>query len=143
MKRIWYIANIGLVAVAWWDGYYSIAPERLLLTNADPIACLALFLVMLLFTLGCVYYSTRRWGQNTLRRPSLHRNPLNWWTDPLQSLFISTCLLAALTIGAALRRPAIGSIGFWMTGVYCSMTIGLVVGQLLVYWIYRHKIIKV
>jgi hypothetical protein len=70
MKQIWYIANIGLVVLASWDGYRSITPERLLRANPDSIACFALFAIMPLFTLGCVYYSTRRWGQNTLRHPT-------------------------------------------------------------------------
>jgi hypothetical protein len=50
--------------------------------------------------------------------------------------------MATMAIGAALRRPAIGSVGFWMVGIYGSMAIGLVVGQLLVYRIYRRRIAK-
>lgn len=50
--------------------------------------------------------------------------------------------MATMAIGAALRRPAIGSVGFWMVGNYSSMAIGLAVGQLFVYQIYRRHIVK-
>ena len=68
-------------------------------------------------------------------------HPLNWWGDPLQSLFISTCIMGSTAIGSALRHPTIGSIGFWTLAVYVCFALGLLVGQILVYRIYRENII--
>jgi len=48
--------------------------------------------------------------------------------------------MAAMAIGSALRRPTIGSVGFWTSCVYFCFAIGLLVGQVLVYWIYREHI---
>jgi hypothetical protein len=111
MKTIWYVINIALVALALLGGYNSLSPEKLRHTNPDAIACGIILLVMPLFSIGSVSYSIRRWNHNRLARPSLSRNPLNWWGDPLQSLFISTCGMAAMAVGSAVRRPTIGSVG--------------------------------
>jgi hypothetical protein len=141
MRYIWYAVNIGSVTLAPWGGYASMAPERLRHTNPDAIACVSILVMMPLFALGSVYYSVRRWkGGNRLSRPSWDRNPLNWWGDPLQSLFISTCILATTAIGSALRRPTLGSVAFWTFGVYVCFAIGLLVGQVLVYRVYREQI---
>ena len=118
MKNIWYVVNIALVALALVGGYESLAPEKLRHTNPDPIGFGLILLVTPLFAMWSVSYSIRRWNHNRLARPSLSRNPLNWWHDPLQSLFISTCVMVSTAIGSALRRPTIGSIGFWTLAVY-------------------------
>lgn len=148
MKYLWRIVNIGLVMIGLWDGYKTMDSETLRRTNPDPILCAILLVIMPLFALGTVYYSKYRWDQENkilahpfkLRKPSWDRNPINWWGDPLQSLFISTCYVGAMAIGASLRHPEISSVGFWAFGVYCSFAIGLLVGQLLAYRIFRERI---
>ena len=141
MKNIWYVINVALVALALLGGYESLAPEKLRHTNPDAIACGLILLIMPLFAIGSVSYSIRRWNHSSLARPSFSRNPLNWWHDPLQSLFISTCIMVSTAIGSALRHPAIGSVGFWTLGVYACFALGLLVGQILVYRIYHENII--
>ena len=141
MKNIWYVINIALVALGLLGGYNSLSPEELRNTNPDSILCGIILLLMPLFAIGSVGYSIRRRNHSRLARPSLSRNPLNWWHDPLQSLFISMCVAASTTIGSALRHPTIGSVGFWTLGVYACFALGLLVGQILVYRIYRENII--
>ena len=141
MKNIWYVINTTLVGLALLGGYNSLSPEKLRHTNPDVILCSLILLVTPLFAIGSVTYSIRRWNHSRLARPSLSRNPLNWWHDPLQSLFISTCIMVAMAIGSALRRPTIGSVGFWTLAVYACIAFGLLVGQILVYRIYREIII--
>jgi hypothetical protein len=133
--------NIALVALALLGGYCSLSPEKLRNTNPDAILCGLILLLMPCFAIGSVGYSIRRWNHSRLARPSLSRNPLNWWHDPLQSLFISTCIMVSMAIGSALRRPAIGSVGFWTLAVYACLALGLLIGQILVYRIYRQNII--
>src|SRR5580704_1587217 len=103
MKNIWYAINIALVALALPGGYNSLSPEKLRNTNPDAILCGLILLGTPLFAMGSVSYSIRRWNHSRLARPSLSRNPLNWWHDPLQSLFISTCNMVSTAIGSALR----------------------------------------
>lgn len=141
MKIIWFVINTALVTAALLDGYKSLSPEKLRNTNPDAISCCLVLLGIPLVALLAVELSIRRWKHNNLARPSFDRNPLNWWGDPLQSLFISTCVMAATAIGSAVRRPTIGSVGFWMFAVYSCFALGLIIGQILVYRIYRKNII--
>jgi hypothetical protein len=141
MKNVWYIVNIAVVVLGLRGGYISTAPEQLRYMNPDSVLCGVLLVVAPLFAVGCVNYSIRRWSRDKLCRPSFDRNPLNWWHDPLQSLFVSTCFMATMTLGAALRRPAIGSPAFWTFGTYACLAVGLLIGQIVVYRIYRQNII--
>jgi len=50
--------------------------------------------------------------------------------------------MTSTALGGLLRRPVIGSVGFWMVGSYISIAVGLVVGQILVYRIYRGQVIE-
>ena len=141
MKPIWYIVNVGLVTLGLRGGYVSLQPERLRHTNPDLTFCVIILVTVPLVALGSVGYSVLRWKRgNQLSRPSWDRNPLNWWGDPLQSLFISTCIMTAMAVGSALRRPAVGSVAFWTFGMYVCFAIGLILGQALVYRVYREQI---
>jgi len=141
MKKTWFVINTALVTLALLDGYKSLSPEKLRNTNPDAILCCFILLGTPFFALLAVGFSIQYWKQNNLARPSFDRNPLNWWGDPLQSLFISTCIMGSTAIGSALRHPTIGSIGFWTLAVYVCFALGLLVGQILVYRIYRENII--
>jgi hypothetical protein len=48
--------------------------------------------------------------------------------------------MSAMATGSSVQHPAFGSIGFWTLGVYACIAIGLLVGQILVYRIYRQRI---
>ena len=140
MKYFWIVLNSALVALSVWGGYSSMTPERLRRTNPDEVLCLIVLLIVPVFALGIVGYSISRRKVDRLSRPRWNRNPFNWWGDPLQSLFISTCSMGAAAIGSAIERPTFGSVGFWTLGVYSCFVIGLLVGQILVYRIYRQRI---
>jgi hypothetical protein len=141
MKNIWYVLNIALVTLALPGGYNSLLPEKLGNKNPDVIFCGLILLGVPLFALWRVNYSIRRSNDSKLARPSLSRSPLNWWRDPLQSLFISTCVAVSMAIGGALRHPTIGSVGFWMVTAYTCFAFGLSIGQILAYRMYRENII--
>jgi tellurite resistance protein TehA-like permease len=140
MKNIWLVINIPLITLTLLDGYKSLSPEKLRNTNPDATSCCLVLLGTPLVALLAVEFSIRRWKHNNLARPSFDRNPLNWWGDPLQSLFISTCVITAMAIGSAKRRPTIGSVGFWTFAVYTCFALGLIIGQILDYRIYRANI---
>jgi len=141
MKNFWYVANLGYLALGLCGGHYSTAPEQLQHITPAPMAWLAILIVVPMFAIGTVHYSIRCY-QNMLPRPSWKRNSINWWQDPLQSLFMTTCTTAMMAVGAALRRPAIGSAGFWTLRVYCSVAIGFEIGQIVVYRVYRRHILE-
>jgi len=140
MKYFWIVLNSTAVALSLLGGYKSMAPERLRHTNPDAFACLAVLIGMPVFAILSVGYSIDRWEKSPLQRPSWNRNPFNWWGDPLQSLFISTLIMAATALGSALKRPTFGSIGFWTMGVYICFVVGLLLGQIFAYRIFRKHI---
>jgi hypothetical protein len=140
MKYFWLVLNTALVVLAFRGGYVSMNPDRLRHTNPDATLCLIAVLITPPFTVGCVAYSIRRWKTDPLFRPSWSRNPFNWWGDPLQALFVYTWVMVAVTLGSGVQHPSFGSVGFWTLGVYSSVAIGLVAGQILVYRIYRQHI---
>ncbi len=139
-RYFWATLNSILIAGSFREGYVSLTTDKLRHTNPDPVLCSIILLITPPFAIWAVAYSLRRWKSDPLPRPSWNRNPLNWWRDPLQALFISTCATAALAIGSAFQRPTFGSVGFWTLGVYACFAIGLFVGQILVYRIYRQRI---
>jgi tellurite resistance protein TehA-like permease len=132
--------NLAVVALGLWDGYAVMSPDRLRHETAEPILCAIILLLMPLFALGAVHYSVHRRKLERLARPSWSRNPLNWWHDPLQSLFVTTCYMAAMAVGSGIRRPVIGSAAFWTFEVYCCFAIGLLIGQVMIYRVYRTRI---
>lgn len=143
MKRVWRFINVGLMMFGILGGYRSMDPDRLRRADPDAVLCAIVLVIFPAFSLGTVYYSIVR-SRNpllprafVLRRPSWDRSPMHWWDDPFQSLFMSTCFLTAVTLGAAARWPRIGTVGFWLVAVYCSATIGLAIGQMLVRRVYR------
>jgi len=140
MKHFWVVLNSVLIALAFREGYLSLTPDRLRHTNPDPVLCLIILLAMPPFALWAVTYSIKRWKADPLPRPSWNRNPLRWRRDPLHALFVSTCIAVATALGSAVRQPTFGSVGFWTLGVYACFAIGLFVGQILVYRIYRQRI---
>ncbi|HUN62901.1 MAG TPA: hypothetical protein VMU53_12960 [Candidatus Sulfotelmatobacter sp.] len=141
MKYVWSTVNISAVLLALCGGYFSLEPGRLRHTNPNAIACAAVLAVSTMFTVGYVNYSIHRWKRDRLSRPSWDRNPFNWWFDPLQSLFISSCVMAASAIGSGLRRPTFGTAAFWTFGLYACFAMGLIVGQIVVYRLYRTHIV--
>lgn len=140
IRHFWAVLNSLLVALGLSGGYVSLTPDTLRNTNPGPVLCLIILLITPLFVISTVAYSIRRWKSAPLARPSWSRNPLRWWRDPLQALFISTCIIAAIATGSALRGPAFGSVGFWTLGVYACFAIGLFAGQMVVYRVYRQII---
>ncbi len=140
MRYFWGVLNSAAVVIAVRGGYLSLDAEKLRRTNPDAVLCLIILLVTPIFAILSVGYSLRRWSTAPLRRPSWDRTPFKWWRDPLQSLFVLTFVMIATAIGSAIRKPMYGSVGFWTVGVYSCFGIGLCLGQILVYRIYRPSI---
>jgi hypothetical protein len=113
------------------------APETLVHANPDAVFCSVVFVTMIFFTFATVWYSLRGDRQTTLRRPSWHRVSIDWSRDPLQCLFSSCIFMGAAVIGAAFRLPGTSQTGFWMFMFFVCMFVGLLIGQLAVYVVYR------
>ena len=142
MWRVWAGLNILLIALSVWTGYFEMEPERLTRANPDALFCTAVLIGMILFCLGSVWYAISGAKQTTLRRPSWRRFSIDWWRDPLQCLFLACCFTGAMSIGAAFRLRGATQTGLWMFVFFLCMFLGLLIGQLFVYAVYRERITK-
>ena len=136
IKYTWCFVNTGLVAWSVYGGFNAMSPARERHSNPDVILSIVLLVVMPVFANGIVSKSK----SEKLLRPSWKRNPLNWRGDPLQGLFILTCILTAFTAGCSVRLFEANHASIWVFSAFCSMTIGLLIGQVLVYKRYETRI---
>lgn len=141
MKRVWQVVNSVLILSSIYAGWSSMQVETLRHTNPDAILCGIIFIIMLLLPLGAVSYSIFADKQQTLRRPSLSRFSLDWWHDPLQCLFLSSCSAASVVIGAVFHLNCTTATGFWMFTSFVSILAGLLIGQIFVYVAFRSRVV--
>jgi len=140
VSRIWYIVNACLLVLGLLGGYASLAPESISGSNPDAVLCLLVIVIIPVVFIGGIHYGTARLGLRELHTPSWERNPLLFWYDPLQFLFVATLVCFAATIGSGFRSWLAGWVGFWIFGLYCSMVIGLVIARILIYRLFRSRI---
>jgi hypothetical protein len=143
MPNAWRILTFVLIGLSLWTGYSEMKPENLRHANPDAIFCTIVLMGMIVFSLGSVSYSVSGAKQTTLHRPSWRRFSIDWWRDPLQLLFESSCFTGAMAVGAAFRLPGTTETGFWMFMFFLCMFLGLLIGQLTVYVVYRERIVQI
>ncbi len=95
-----------------------------------------LLLIIPLFVLGSIS------GCPLLTKPSFNRFASSWTSDPLQKLFIATICFFSSFVGSCFRLLWQGSAGIQVAGMYAFITVGLLVGQLLGYHIFRKRIVS-
>ena len=140
MQRFWkFIYSVGAV-LGIFGGYSSLAPERTANTNADWVLVAITFVVMCIFPLGVIAYSSHR-GVETFRRPSADRQPLGWRCDTLQPLRVSLAFMALFWVGSCFALPKTDHRGVMLFWVYSAWAIGLFIGERLVYRIHAKKIV--
>jgi hypothetical protein len=141
MKYVWQIVNVGLVILSTITGYFSMSSQNLQGVNPDVIYCSIIFVTMPIFAVGSVFYSVHTKKCETLQRPSWNRHGLSWWYDPLQALFLTNFFFGGLAVGSAFHLSGTSETGFWLFISYYCMAIGLLIGQFLVYRIFRSRIV--
>ena len=141
MSGVWRILSVGLLVLGFFGGYASLAPGSIRNWNPDVILCLLILVAVPIVIIGGIYYATVRLGVRELHTPSWIRNPLLFWYDPLQFLFVATLVCFAAAIGSGIRSWLAGWAGFWTFGLYCSMAIGLLIARVLANWIFRSRIV--
>jgi uncharacterized membrane protein len=126
---VWSILNLILIIVAVWIGYSEADKSRLQTANHPMMLCVAATVAMMLLAIGAPYFA--RGGG--LQSPSFDRCPVSWWTDPLQSLFISTLVCLGLFTGSILWALGRNHSEIWVVALFGNMFLGLLVGQAITY----------
>jgi hypothetical protein len=137
---VWRPLNVALVILGLWGGYSSLDPDYLRQTNPDVVLCAAIIIALPLVSILGVYYGLKRLGLETLQRPSWNRFPLKFWFDPLEFIFIAKWLSLAAAVGGSMRLFLVGMSGFWTVALSWSFAIGLLVGERLIYILFRNRI---
>ena len=122
-----------------WGGYRSLDPAQTARTNADWIFVSITFVLTCLFPLGAMAYS-RSIGVQEFRRPSLDRHPFGWWHDTLQPLRASLVAAVLYLVGACFALPHTDARGVMILWFYAASALGLLMGERLVYVIFRTRI---
>jgi hypothetical protein len=140
MKLFLAALNVVSIGLSVGIGYTEMEPERLSQANPDAVFFTSVLLTMIFFPVATVWYSIRHEKQTTLRRPSWRRWSIDWWRDPLQSLFSASWFTGAMVVGAALRLRGTSQTGFWMFMFFVAMFLGLLIGQVVAYLVFREHI---
>jgi hypothetical protein len=136
-RTFWIVANTALVLGAFWTGYSEMSPAKLRGTNPDQYLCLAILICM---PLSVVLAIGAR--HESLRRPSWDRSPFFLGRDPLQAVFVTTLIMFAVSVGSSLRISGAGAVGRWTVATYWSILVGLILGQIIAYIMYRDRITR-
>jgi hypothetical protein len=131
---LWLIFNLSEIALGAYMGLRIELSSNPDVTNSSGLLCIGLLVTMTIFVLGVVSHARGR-----LRAPSLRRFSLNWLGDPLQALFVGTLATLALILGGVFRA---GIRGLWNLAPHVSILAGLLVGQAIVYRVFRSEIQK-
>jgi hypothetical protein len=151
MKHFWRAVNIAFVGFCAWSGYWGVAAERAYdhrsVVPVGPgypaisFSCVVIFLMsgiysFITFRNGCLHGSA-------FRLPSWDRNPFRTLSDPLQAIGIPLIALVAATVVATVRFLFGSTLGLGDIVFLCSWDIGMFVGALIAYAIYRPRIVVV
>ena len=154
MKYVWRTLNTALVIFCAWSGYWAVAPERVndsgFIRSVVPVgpgyppisfSCLVIFIMFGIYSF-VTFRRACRTG-SSFRLPSWDRNPFRELSDPLQALVIPLIALLAGTVAATLRFLFGSSLGLGAILFLWAWDIGLLLGALIAYVIYRPRIVAV
>ena len=138
MKRLWFVVNVGILVFSIWQGAQMTKDFAHPHPLEDWIACPLILIGAYLFTFCSIWFSKC----DSFSRFSWDRFPLNWWYDPLQSLFMTTCIVTGWAVGSAFSLFYVGTNGLINLALFSSGAAGFHLGQLSIYKVYRRRIIE-
>lgn len=142
MKYAGVILNAIFIAFVGYGGYEATSPERLGGNNPEWILVPIVVVLTPLAVIGLVADAIYGAQCERLRPASWRRFSLSWRRDPLQ--VVNLCIVAgtAACFGAGLHLSSRDAVGVWMFAIYVAMLIGLILGRLISYTVFRSRIEK-
>ena len=134
-SRIWAIINLLTIPIGVVKGYRDALSITLRSEDHPEILCLSIIVLV-----PVVVLFTAARGKGALRIPSLRSCPLRWRRDPLAFLMGISLLALGNVLGSTLGLWKSGTRGLWMVAAYGSLLLGVLIGQALVYQIFRREI---
>ncbi len=142
MPRIWKFIYLCWAVICLASGYRTLAPGHTAYFTDLPWSfvptgflfwCIAPLVIMVLNFHG---------RDMTFRRPSLDRPPWSGRNDPLQFFRLGLVSAILALVGACFALPKADHGGMMMFWITTAGTVGLFIGERLVYWVYAKKIVK-
>ena len=140
--KLWPIVYSALFIVILVGSHEATWPHPQTPTNADWIFISISFFMLWGFCPLAVAFGFAHSKKEFFEKPSWTRQPLGWWTDPLQPIRISLVSSLAVVLGAATGLSRADEQGMMLFLWYVSITLGLFFGERTSYWIYRKRIIE-
>lgn len=131
IRNGWFWAgfNVVLIGISIWAGYEGLIAGIPQTALGRMILCICLVGLVPLFVIGAVGLA----GIDQVRTPKWSGFPLDWVSNPLQALFITTWCSVGAFLGGLFR---LGASGIWQLAIYGSLVLGLVGGRAIVHWLY-------
>ena len=135
---VWIVVNIVLIISCGYSGYISTGNWKTF-AGGEPTRLQALIPVVLVpvIVLAVTFFQKDR----RLLKPSLSRSPFRW-EDPLEVFFIATLGAAGATVGSWIHLATERGPGVMAAAMYASIVLGLIIGQVFVYWHHSNRIFQ-
>lgn len=138
MKRVWPFIYATGAPLCVFGGF--LGPRHLpASSNIDWLGITVGFVMMLIAPLASFTYGIHFSKKTTLPRPSFDRHPFIWW-DVLQSLRVDVSIGVLQTLGAVIAFLAGKGQPRMFIYAYVAVSIGILIGERLVYRVYKAKI---
>jgi hypothetical protein len=139
MKQIWPFIYLLGGSLCFYGGF--IGPRHAQVSeNIDLLAIMGGFVLTLVAPLALFAYGIHFSKKAVMPRPSFDRHCFGWWTDTLQPLRVSVLVSVLKTLGALTAVLMGGGQSQKLVHVYVACSIGIVIGERLVYWVYKKRI---
>jgi hypothetical protein len=139
-SKIWTILYLILIPLTIYGGYREALSSDFSNSNADWIFITIAFFTSILIAPVAMLFSHIQKGLK-LKKPSWNRGPFRFFTDTLQTLRVTVIAIIANSLGALIAFPQLNEQGKMIVFFHLSHALGLLLGERLVYLIYRKNII--
>jgi hypothetical protein len=141
MKQFWPIVYVSSIPFCIYGGFAAMRHSSNT-TNIDWVLIAIVLVMMTSLPLGLFAYGINYSKKEKMERPSLDRHCFGWWTDTLQPLRVSVLGTAFYTLGTLAAYPGAAEQARMLIFLYVATTIGITIGERLVYSIYDSKIVQ-
>jgi hypothetical protein len=142
MQRIWKYIYLCWAIICLASGYRLLAPDRTAYFRGVPWPDIAMFFLFWCIAPLAVMVLNFHGLDVTFRRPSLDRPPWGRRHDPLQLLRLGLVSALSTLIGGCFALAKADQRGIMMFVAITAASLGFLIGERLVYWVYAKKITK-
>ncbi len=131
----WIAVNVTLILLSIWAGSETFVP----IDDLQPVLnlgfCVGILVFIPLFAIGTIHLAKA----HHFLKPKWNRCPFNWWSDPLQALFVTTWCSFGMLVGSLFRFRTSDRASMWTVMAYVSIFVGFALGRTIVNLMYPKR----